>query len=120
LPGFYHHDNALSLKSSTAPCSAERAAITMRMYAVRPTEESMTESIETEVTAIYLTEGFLHKNEGNTGHMVEQRFASVEQAEAAAIPENFVFAKIRTHDGFHVFSRRWGWEFHKAHSGSPA
>jgi hypothetical protein len=65
------------------------------------------------VRIIYSTEAFLHRN-ANGGKQTERQFGSVEEAKNAPFPEGFTFAYIPVADGYHVYSPKARWEFHRS------
>jgi hypothetical protein len=63
------------------------------------------------VTAIYFTESFLHRNNGELGTQCERIFSSIEEALAAPLPDGHTSASIQVEGGHHIYSKTWGWQF---------
>jgi hypothetical protein len=65
------------------------------------------------IRVIYSTGGFFHKNAGLEGKQCEDSFTSLEAAKAAPFPEGYEFAFIQIEGGYHEYSAKFGWKFHK-------
>jgi hypothetical protein len=76
-------------------------------------EGNVNETRSSAIRIIYSTEAFLHRN-ASGGKQSEGQFGSVEEAKKAPFPEGSTFAYIPVDDGYHVYSPKLGWEFHKA------
>jgi len=69
------------------------------------------------VKVIYSTEA-LHRNIDQAGTSSDPylpffEYASVEEAKAAPLPDGFAFAFIQVENGYHTYSKTFGWEeFH--------
>jgi hypothetical protein len=65
------------------------------------------------VSVIYSTEAFLHKTNGHAGRQSEPVLCdSLEKAKAEQLPVGYAFASIQVVDGFHTYSKPFGWELH--------
>ena len=67
-----------------------------------------------EVTVLYSTEAFKHKNADFPAKQFEHTYQSVEDAKAAPFAHGCNFASFRCSDGLHVRKLPYGWEFHPA------
>lgn len=65
------------------------------------------------IKVYYLKEGLQHKNQDRPGTGYNLSFDSVDEAKAAQFPAEYVFAYIPLNDGYHVYTKSHGWEFHK-------
>jgi hypothetical protein len=65
------------------------------------------------IRVIYSTQAFLDKNDGQPAKQSELWFATLEEAKAAPLPKGYVSAFISVEAGRHVYSQKFGWEYHK-------